>query len=443
MKYLITKRRPELRTIYQEWVRHNIRHSALQMLGISFVVMMMLAAFDFVMFGGGAMAYLPYRLACAATEGLIFLLVRSINYAPHHRRNLPFNGTAGILALAAWNAPYVYFYLFGPEAHHQVVVSAIYMNIYITQYFAQRFWRMHYVATTSFTLTFALIMWTFPGLRLEASSFALWNASVFVICWVQRRAFCSVLFMRYDTLRNQFPAKMARVICTESPSYTVDDVFKPVVRSCACICLDWRAFQAYVSSQPPEIVARQIQTVHDTVLAILRETIRDESYFADWTADEIFITVYSETDDVNAVLNNTWAFCQTFQKTIRSRLNEELGAKMPTIDIGAAVGTALVGLVGPTTMKKTTVVGAIGGIAKRLETAAKHLREHGPRSAAPILCVNEELYEYVRTKHSQFAGSMQPLRTGVKDLEGLKLYVYSEGLIDAAINPLPQAAGFH
>jgi class 3 adenylate cyclase len=446
MKYLVTNRRTELRRIYQEWARHNIRQQALQTLLLGAVVALVLIGFDFMIFGSTARFYLPYRLTCSTVFAVLFLIVRGLQAAPLDPRMSLLGMAAGLLSLGLWNGTYFYFFLHAPQQHHHLVVAGIYLNIYVTQFFVFRFWQAHYLCAAAYIATISAMIWTNPQVNLEFNElklFALWNLCVFIICWVQRRSFCASLFLRYESLRKQYPAKMARIICTESPNYTLEEAFKPVLRPCACICLDWRSFQAYAASQPPGQVAQQIQTVHDVVIAILAETIADESYFADWTADEIFITVYSEQDDVQAVLRNTWNFCQTLQRTIRPRLIEAIGSNVPIIDIGAAAGVALVGLVGPTTMKKTTIVGAVGGIAKRLESVAKNIREASHRSSAPILCINKDIYDYVQLKQDAFSQLLQPLRTDNKDLKGHILYVYSETLTDAPLNPLPEAADFH
>jgi len=430
MNYLVTNRRPELRQIYQEWTRHNARHHALQILAVGTVVSVLLIGFDFLFFGRGAQFYFPYRLACSLALTALFLMVRGLQFAAKDFRNILVCATAGVLSLSLWNGIYLYFFLYGPQPHQHVVTAAIYMNIYVTQFFVQRFWRMQYFCMASMMMAIGFTILAYPEKRLELTSFALWNLCVFIICWLQRRAFCSALFLRYDSLRKQFPAKVARVVCTESPDHTLEAVFKPVLRPCACICLDWRSFQAYAASQPPEEVALRIQTVHDVVIAMVAETIADESYFADWTADEIFITVYSEQDDVEMVLRHTWAFCHAFQTTIRKRLINEIGSNVPIIDIGAAVGIALVGLVGPTSMKKTTIVGAVGGIAKRLQSAAKVLRETSSRSAAPILCINKDIYDYIRAKHEHLHSLVSPLIADSKDLQGHSIYVYAEALTE-------------
>ena len=81
-------------------------------------------------------------------------------------------------------------------------------------------------------------------------------------------------------------------------------------------------------------------------------------------------------------------------------------------------------------MKKTTTVGAVGGIAKRLQSAAKVLRETSSRSAAPILCINKDIYDYICATHEHLHSLVSPLIADSKDLQGHSIYVYAEALTE-------------
>ena len=163
MKYLVTKHRPQLRSIYQDWARHNIVAHALNMLGIAAVVMTFLIGFDLLFFGADAAFYLPFRLGCVIGLFTLFFITRSVRFPPGDVRNLLLGGGTGIIGLSMWNSIYIYFFLYGPPAHHGVVVAAIYMNIYITQFFAQRFWRTQYILTALYLGAIVGIMWFFQS----------------------------------------------------------------------------------------------------------------------------------------------------------------------------------------------------------------------------------------------------------------------------------------
>jgi len=316
------------------------------------------------------------------------------------------------------------------------------MNIFVIHFVFRQFWKLHYAVGIFLALSLAMIAQAKRELYLDALSIFIWNAALGLVGWAQRRTFCDALYLRFQDLRKQLPAKVARLISLESAAISVEDAFKPRLRLCACICMDWRGFQSFASSHPAEVVASRIQTVHDEVMSLIHEAVPSETFFADWSADEIFVTIYSDTDNSQEVLLATVEFCRLFRANIRTRLFSKIGQDIPVIDVGVAVGLGLLGLVGPTNMKKTTIIGAVGGIAKRLESAAKLIRSEESCSPEPIICTTSEVYLYARSAHPDFADNWQKVTKNIRDIEDQSIYVLGGDSAAVSTKALPKAGGF-
>ena len=115
------------------------------------------------------------------------------------------------------------------------------------------------------------------------------------------------------------------------------------------------------------------------------------NYYADWTADELFIIFFDEENNENNIIKNALTFSHVYADKVFNKINANIDSKL-MYDIGMASGIGLLGLQGPEKLKKTTITGESAGTAKRLETEAKNLR-NDVNVELPILIVDERLYE--------------------------------------------------
>jgi hypothetical protein len=165
-------------------------------------------------------------------------------------------------------------------------------------------------------------------------------------------------------------------IVRHSVSSTLDlsELFKPSLKFCACLSSDWRNYQAISSRVPATQLTHSLNTYHQWAQNLAREFFPRGNYYTDWIADELFLVVYAEyPGDERDVVNQVVAFAHELLK-VRPEFTRIHGIPKG-VDVGISAGSALVGVMGPDSHRKATALGEIPGIARRLQTLGKNLRQ--------------------------------------------------------------------
>ena len=90
-------------------------------------------------------------------------------------------------------------------------------------------------------------------------------------------------------------------------------------------------------------------------------------YYADWTADELFIIFYDEIDKEDNVNNEALKFAHSLATKLFLDISSIVDKDLK-YDIGLSSGIGLIGLQGPVNYKKTSITGEVAGNSKRFET---------------------------------------------------------------------------
>jgi class 3 adenylate cyclase len=165
-------------------------------------------------------------------------------------------------------------------------------------------------------------------------------------------------------------------IVRHSVTSTLDlsDLFKPALKFCACLSSDWRNYQAITSKIPATQLTLSLNTYHQWCQNLAREFFPRGNYYTDWIADELFLVVYAESpNDEREIVNQVVRFGHELLK-YRPEFTRIHGIPQ-AVDIGISAGSALVGVMGPDSHRKATALGEVPGIARRLQTLGKKLRE--------------------------------------------------------------------
>ena len=144
------------------------------------------------------------------------------------------------------------------------------------------------------------------------------------------------------------------------------------------------------------------------------------NYYADWTADELFIIFYGNKEQKDQVNNESLNFCHNLATKLYIDISNSIN-KGIKYDIGLSSGSGLIGLQGPGKFKKTTITGDVAGNAKRFETQAKELRKTDSSHSFPIIVMDKNLKEVALAGESFNTQNFSDTKGNVKDIEGMEI----------------------
>ena len=158
---------------------------------------------------------------------------------------------------------------------------------------------------------------------------------------------------------------------------------------------------------------------YNEVFVHLDNVFPEGNYYADWTADELFIIFFSNDDNDDRLMKSSLEFAHKYATDVFNSINAKLEIDLQ-YDIGMSSGIGLLGLQGPEKLKKTTITGESAGKAKRLESEAKNSRE-GDDIKTPILLIDEMLYNQAN-EMSIFKEGFIDIKGTVKDIKDEIVY---------------------
>ena len=227
------------------------------------------------------------------------------------------------------------------------------------------------------------------------------------------------MYERYCNTASMVPMNVAKYIAMTDGSIELEKIFKPSKRFTVCLSSDWRNFQKIAAEKDPKFIENLFQKFYDEVFLELDRLFPDGNYYADWTADELFIIFYSDDENDTQLMERTLEFANIYSKDVFNRINAQIDIKL-MYDIGMSAGIGLLGLQGPEKLKKTTISGESAGTAKRLETEAKKSRNDNP-CKVPILLIDELLFQCTKTM-SIFKYGFEEIIATTKDIKDTKFY---------------------
>lgn len=220
----------------------------------------------------------------------------------------------------------------------------------------------------------------------------------------------------YRMLIRVAPAQVVRMaLATDLP---VEVTFQPALRPVACVSSDWRDFQRFSRSNEPAVVAHALSEYYTMCTGILERVAPRGNYYSDWIADELFIVFY---DKWRAPTRTLAMQAMAFSKALLEEKEAFLAKHtMPqAIDLGIAVGTAFVGMMGPKDHLKATALGETPGLARRLQSAGKLLRHRlGPGDR---IIVDTNVTAWLKKHESFMAYDLAP-NEQLRDLDGEQLH---------------------
>jgi class 3 adenylate cyclase len=244
-----------------------------------------------------------------------------------------------------------------------------------------------------------------------------------------RRDFLVNLNSRFNLLSAFIPKQLASHIVISDNAEEVEQIFKARNRYTVCLSCDWREYQNLIARHSPDFISSLIEDYYNRVFEALDRIDPQGQYYANWTADELFVIFFDLKDDEDNVDRRALEFAQELATQIFLRVRYDFSVDLK-YDIGLASGNGYLGLQGPAKLKKTTITGFAAGVAKRLETEAKTIRKMNVSNPNPILLMDPHLYSASQSMSKYEGFLFQKIVSQVKDIQGKTFYMYQSNDID-------------
>jgi class 3 adenylate cyclase len=422
--FFAKKERPKLKSLYQSWQESN-KPNFTQVICLSFMFFMaFLIPFDFLLFGLDA-PYPKYRIASLMIFSICYMLLGFFSRSKKIDRDRSIGGLL-IFLNVYWNVLYHYFLCIAtPEDLHIVLMGNL-MVTFFSSFLLQRFWREQYALNFLGIVALFALSFSYPERVRELQLLIVCHFVSFFLMFFMRREFAGALYERYYHLIRLIPKQVAHSILTSSGSMNLSEAFK--ARKCFTVCLvsDMRNYQELFRHKSPEKVSEILESFYNIVFECLEQTSPEGNYFANWTADELFIIFYNEKNNSDVCMLEALSFSKLLATSIHQRVSNELNLPL-TWDIGLACGDGLLGVQGPKSLKKTTIIGSTPGQAKRLETEAKLLRQKTfSQKEDPLLLMDEKLKSFAISSKCFELEDLSSLTATVKNISGETCYVFSK-----------------
>ena len=409
----------DILNIYHSWININKSLYMKYYNLIGLILMSLLIPFDFILYSDNniyTQARIIYILIILVNFTYIQINQKSLfskkdSYGLHYSILLP-----GIL----FNILYLYYLSITPHQNYNIILLANFVTIITTTMFAMKFWKEQYALNIiSVCFILPLVFLKTPG----AIYLIGFHVLSFITGYLYRRKFIISMYERYYNTASLVPKNVAKYIAMTDGVIELEKIFKPTNRFTVCLSSDWRNFQEIASTKDPEFVENLFQQFYNQVFTELDRIFPEGNYYADWTADELFIIFFSNDDNDEELIYNALEFAYTYSTDVFTEINKTLGLEL-MYDIGLSAGVGLLGLQGPDKLKKTTITGESAGTAKRLETEAKIIRQNMPYSN-PIILMDKYLYNFAKDLNF-FECKLKEIIATTKDIKEGKYYLYSK-----------------
>ena len=378
----------KIKSLYTQWAAFNQPFYAKYFIVLSMLFSLLLLPFDLLLFSD-PQKYQNIRLLYVASlmPFMIFVLKNSLNNKNEYKISLTM-----IYVSLMFNVKYIFFLHTSSNDEYTIVLLANFFVIITSTLFMYRFWKEQYFV--SFISIACLLNLAYFNALLQQDAIRLiyFHILSFLVAHYYRNQFLDNLHKKFLYISSMIPMKIAKYFTFTSGRYPIDQIFKSEERFTVCLSSDWRNYQKFADDMNDSSLSNLIEKFYDIIFDKLEDYIPDGQYYADWTADELFIVFYDDDDNREEVIKKALRFTNSLSTEIYMKIYSELNIDLK-YDIGVCSGPGLLGLQGPKKFKKTTITGKAAGIAKRLESEAKNLRKDSMSQSFPIIVMNEELYQ--------------------------------------------------
>jgi hypothetical protein len=203
-------------------------------------------------------------------------------------------------------------------------------------------------------------------------------------------------------------------------SLDIEKLFPTKEYYSVCLCSDWRNYQKISTSKEHKEIQRMVEAFYNVIYDQLETSQLAGQYYADWTADELFIIFYDEIGNESHVNEEALKFTHALSTKLYLEISSIVDKDLK-YDIGLSSGIGLIGLQGPANYKKTSITGEVAGNSKRFETQAKSIRSTIADQAFPIIVMDKTLGKCAKSTSLYDNLKSTSIEGDVKDIMGKEL----------------------
>lgn len=337
-----------------------------------------------------------------------------------------------LLPTGVWVMTYHYFLFVEPVSKFDLYLVGYFLVVGFTSFTIHRFiWvQMSYHLAISTLTAHQLLQQHERSDQLVV--FILFNFLCVALLVGLRNEFINGLMNRFNLLNGVLPSNLAQVATLNSESSDAVELFRPDGRFVVCLCADWRGFQSLTEKRTAQEISVMLERFYDEVFFELSLVAGSGNYFLNWTADELFLIFYDPEDDRENVIKESTAFLEAILMRISRIMIEEFKDEV-IFDVGVSSGIGLLGLLGPKSMKKTTLAGNVAGLAKRYQEDAKTIRAQSSNGSLPHLVIDQSMMGMASFCKVFPPDHFRPFTATAKNISGKTCYVWHESWAYGAI----------
>jgi len=387
--------------LYNDWIDNNAVYYMRYYTILALAITSLLIPFDFLLYDN------PITYAYSRVILIIIYIIQITIIFKFFKndRNILFNPIILIPPLS-YNLMYSYFLLNADtnQSYYLILLLATFFVIMISNIFIYRFYKEQYALVLLSISTLFLVSIYKPEISSDIVKLIIFHIISFGICIYYRYEFTTSLVNKYEHLSSLLPHKFAKLLSVSDENLEIDKIFPTKEYFAVCLCADWRNYQKLTNANTKDQIGEMIEKFYTIIYKELGKLNISGQYYADWTADELFIIFYGEEEDKNIVKSEALNFCHSLATTLYMEISTKINKNI-LYDIGLSSGYGLIGLQGPSNFKKTTITGDVAGNSKRYETQAKKIRNKNNKDSFPIIVMDEELSQ-IASKLEKFTNNM-------------------------------------
>ena len=406
-------------SLFDEWVEYNsiyyVRYFSILILGIT----SLLIPFDFLLYDNPDI-YVKTRVIL-----MTFYIIQLVVVFKFFKQKIIKSFNIFILSLPlSYNISYSYFlFKSNPnEAYYPILLLATFFVVLISNMFIYKFYKEQYALTLLSIVSLFMVSIYKPSISSDLIKLIIFNLISTGICIFYRYEFSQSVINKYEYLSTLLPNKFAKLMSVSDQNVNINDLFPTKEYFAVCLCADWRNYQKITNKSSKIQVEEMLEKFYTIIYHELDKLNLNGQYYADWTADELFIIFYGDEKQKNIIKNEALTFAHSLSTTIFMEINSQINQNI-TYDIGLSSGRGLIGLQGPPNFKKTSITGEVAGNSKRFETQAKNIRLNSDKNSFPIIVMDQNLNnnaEQLNTYKNNMKN--EPIKGTVKDIIKYNLF---------------------
>ena len=373
--------------LYKYWLKHNSLYYMKYFTILALIITSVLIPFDYILYESPSI-YSGTRVMMMIVYILQLVIIFKFYTEPRE-----YNYSIGILLLPlTYNIAYTYFLSAANTAdnYYMTLLLANFLTILLSNLFLYKFYKEQYTLTSLSILCLFLLSLLRPDLSNDIIKLIFVHLLSFIICIYYRYQFIAALSSKYSHLSSLLPNKYAKLMSVSDKPLDINSLFPTKEYYSVCLCSDWRGYQEISTSKEHKEIETMVESFYDIIYDELEKSNLSGQYYADWTADELFIVFYDEIGNDSRVNKEALKFAHSLSTKLYLEISSLVDNDLK-YDVGLSSGIGLIGLQGPGNYKKTSITGQVAGNSKRFETQAKLIRSTLPSQSFPIIVMDKKL----------------------------------------------------